>query len=73
MIRAKTTKTGYCPIVGVGRMAGAHSHNYQSCADFLGLSDRQTERIINAADGYAPNTALRRNLLKSLGLKEATR
>lgn len=74
-VRAKEDCTGYCPIVGVGRLKGSNDHFYSTNVMFLKLSDKQTNTILNAADSQASTRTermLRRTMLKTLGLVERT-
>jgi hypothetical protein len=76
MIRAcDQRKTGYCPIVGLSLKKGG-PNNYPDGARFLRLSENQMNTIVDAADNDLATTtrkSVRTNLLKTLGLKEASR
>lgn len=72
MVRAKNRDTtGYCPIVGVAKLKGYDSEEYESCARFLGLRDSVRDNIVNGADDRLEYSKLyiRRKLLTTLGLE----
>jgi hypothetical protein len=66
-------KTGYCPIVGISLKKGGPD-SYVEGGMFIGLKEQQIEKIVDAADNNLEGRgmkAIRTNLLKTLGLKEA--